>query len=151
MKKISILLLLVVMLSGCELLDTNTMVCEYPLDPVSYEVSYNSEDISRFTIVEIRDYTNYKESYFESKEKEAKETAEIYEDVDGLKQNVSVDGKVISIYLEVDFKVYDIDVDEMNIINLPLKKSNFTDVRTLRKFFVNKGYQCDEIVDSKFR
>lgn len=151
MKKISILLLLVVLLSGCELFDTNAMVCEYPLDPVSYEVRYNSEDISRFTIVEIRDYTNYKESYFESKEKEAQETAKIYEDVGGLKQDVSVDGKIISIYLEVDFNVYDIDKDEMNIINLPLKKSDFADVRTLRKFFVNKGYQCDEIVDSKFR
>lgn len=151
MKKISILLLLVVMLSGCELFDTNAMVCEYPLDPVSYEVNYNSEDISRFTIVEIRDYTNYKESYFESKEKEASETAKIYNEIDGLKQDVSVDGKIISIYLEVDFNVYDIDLDEMDIIHLPLKKSDFTDVKTLRKFFVNKGYQCDEIVDSKFR
>lgn len=151
MKKISILLLLVMVLSGCELFDTNAMVCEYPLDPVSYEVSYNSEDISRFTIVEIRDYTNYKEAYFDSKKKEAEQSVKIYEDIDGLKQDVSVDGKMISIYLEVDFQVYDIDNDEMNVINLPLKKSDFTDVKTLRKFFVNKGYHCDEIVDSKFR
>lgn len=151
MKKISILLLLILMLSGCELFDMNAMVCEYPLDPVSYEVNYNSENISRFTIVEVRDYTNYKETYFKSKEKEAHQTAKIYNDIDGLKQDVSVDGKVISIYLEVDFNVYDIDKDEMNVINLPLKKSDFTDVKTLRKFFVNKGYRCDEIVDSKFR
>lgn len=151
MKKISILLLLVFMLSGCELFDVNASVCEYPLDPVSYEITYNAEDITRFTIIEIRDYTNYKEAYFEKRKTKAEESAEALNGVDGLKQDVSIDGKVISIYLEVDFAIYDIDKDEMNVINLPLKQKDFTDVKTLRKFFVNKGYHCDEIVDSKFR
>lgn len=151
MKKISVLLLLMLMLSGCSLFDINATVCEYPLDPVSYEVTYNSEDIDRFTIIEVRDYTNYKESYFESKSKAAKDRAKKLNKIKGLKQDVSIDGKIISTYLEVDFHTYNIDEDAYYIINLPLKQKDFEDVKTLRKFFVNKGYQCDELVDSKFR
>ncbi|NBK96993.1 MAG: hypothetical protein EOM50_03040 [Erysipelotrichia bacterium] len=151
MKKISILLLFVMLLSGCSLFDVNGMVCEYPLDPVTYEVNYNGEDVSAFTIVEVRDYTNYKKAYFENKVEDAKKRSNEFNQIKGLNQEVSVDGKIISIYLKVDFNEYDIDVDANNVINLPLKKSDFENVKTLRKFFVNKGYHCDELVDSKLR
>lgn len=150
MKKISVLLLLI-LLCGCDLFNVNAMVCEYPLDPVSYEVTYSSNKIDRFTIIEVKDYTNYKQSYFESKKKEAKERSEEINKIKGLKQDVSIDGEVISIYLEIDYKEYDIDKDESDVIALPLKQSDFTDVKQTRKFFVNKGYHCDELVDSKLR
>lgn len=150
MKKISVLLLLI-LLCGCDLFNVNAMVCEYPLDPVSYEVTYSSNEIDRFTIIEVKDYTNYKQSYFESKKKEAKERSEEINMIKGLKQDVSIDGEVISIYLEINYKEYDIDKDESDVIALPLKQSDFTDVKQMRKFFVNKGYHCDELVDSKLR
>lgn len=151
MKKISVLLLLVFMLSGCDLFNLNTMVCEYPLDPVTYEISYDGNDITRFTITEVRDYTNYKDAYVEDKVKEVNDRSEELNKVEGLNEDVSVDGKVITIHLDIDFNVYDIDKDESNVINLPLKQWHFPAVKDVRQFFVNKGYKCDELVDSKLR
>ncbi len=145
--KTCILLILSISVAGCQTLDYDTMVCQKENNRVSYEIAYENDDIRYISVVE-------KIILAENSVEELEEALATYQTTSeersknkGVSESASLEGSEIIIRTQIDHEKYDYISDELGIIPVRLEEANFNGVQTLRMFFVNEAYTCDEQVD----
>lgn len=149
MRKLAIVLVMLVAISGCGVFDEDMMLCTLENNQVSYEVRYKGDDVHRFTIVNSKDYASYTDVFFEDVVEETKAREKELNKVDGLDMSYEQDDKVITTRLDVDYDVYDLRKDKNAILDFPLMREDMRSIEVIREVIIKNGYRCDEIVETK--
>lgn len=146
MKKTSIIVLMVLFLSGCDAFDFEMLTCKYKQTYTTYEIQYKEEVIKGFTIIREIDLTSLSEENFDLYVEEVEKTADLHSDVKGIDESIEIDQRLITIHIDVDYHDYNVMKDELVLFSVRFEEDDFKDVETLRNKLIQNEYSCDEIV-----
>ncbi len=145
-KKVILCLFYSVVVSGCGVLDYDTMVCGMENSRYSYEITYHANDVQSMSVLETVILSD-------SSENEVTETFTKYEGlstehntIKGVEQTVTLDGLMITIHTKIDYKKYNFMEDELLLFPSDIREDDFNHVQTIRTFFIQHQFVCDEQV-----
>lgn len=147
MKKLIGLLLCFLMLSGCESLDYEMMVCKYQgMNSLYYEIRYKEDAIRDIIVVEYLDLKDVPEQVYKERLDYFEKLQKIMERYAGIDAYLENDGKELSLKTVVDHEKYDCYKDSLDLFKVDLVEGDFDSVETLRNKFVTSTMECDVLV-----
>lgn len=149
MKKLGIVLFSLILLFGCRVIDYNTMVCVLEGSNFSYEIQYSGNEVKALYVVQDRNVSGLSEEEFKNVSNYVKQRAKKYSKVDGIKEQVTIDERMIYVKTQIDYKEYDLEKDSLELLFAPLSEKNLESIQSAREALTAQGLQCDEIVKKK--
>lgn len=146
MKKIGLVLMMLVCLSGCGEFDFDMLTCKYKQTYTTYEISYKNGSVKDFSIIKDIDLSTLSDENFDLYVKDAEKIADMHNEEKGIEEEVIVNQKVVTIRIDVDYRDYNVMKDELTLFSVRFEEDDFQDVETLRNTLIENGYACDEIV-----
>lgn len=151
MKKImTVLLICVFLLCGCENFNYDLMVCNYHgMESLKYEIRYWKDEILSIASVEYLDLREFNDEFFESRMQYLKNDANVLGYYRGIETYIEEDDREITRRIVVDIEKYDCINDRFGIIQADLEEADLESVEALRNKLMNSGCECDVLVTTE--
>lgn len=149
MKKWIMAILILLSTTGCKDFDFDTMVCTLSSQKTSYEIKYRNEEIIGLSLVEEKDFTHLSEDNFDTLVEQLENLTDKRNEIEGINESMQVDGRWITITMDVDYEEYDVEADILNIFKSDLKKKDFDSISILREVLIQAGFTCDPVATNK--
>ncbi len=146
----TILVAVLVVLSGCSQFNSDTMVCtlqEQTNNTLEYDVKYSGNSISGLTIVKTIDFSTFDDATFAQQEKTIKQSAKKVDALKGVSESIQVDQKAITDTVDIDISKYDIINDTHYLLTVYFSDSDLDSITNMRNKLQNSGFKCDEVTE----
>lgn len=147
MKKIAVFFLCLILLSGCNSIDYDMMVCSFRnnLD-VRYEVRYKDNQIMDIAIVEYLNLNYISEKGYKDRIKHIRKVLKNRDEQKGIKTYLRDDNKEVMMKTVVDINKYNCYHDGLSLFHIDIEKGDLENIEVLRNKLISKSGSCDEIV-----